>query len=41
MSQKADKSSDMEEGEIILKGKIIKEHLENVNMDAWFWLFKV
>ena len=40
MNQKTDKSLDLEKEDIILKGEIIKEHLENVNMDAWFWLFK-
>ena len=24
-----------------LKGKIIQEHLENVNMDAWYYIYNV
>jgi len=23
------------------KGKIIQEHLENVNMDAWYYIYQV
>ncbi len=24
-----------------LEGKIIQEHLENVNMDAWYYIYQV
>ncbi len=44
MSQKVlQKSSDLGKDveEPALKGKIIQEHLENVNMDAWYYIYNV
>jgi len=29
------------ENEPAVEGKIIQEHLENVNMDAWYYIYQV
>ena len=29
------------EEEPVIKGKIIQEHLENVNMDPWYYIYQV
>ena len=44
MSQKIlQKSSDFgkDAEEPALEGKIIQEHLENINMDAWYYIYNV
>ncbi len=39
LRQGSDFGKDVEEPS--LEGKIIQEHLENVNMDAWYYIYQV
>ena len=42
MVQKLPKHSDSEKkDEAVLQGKIIQEYLENVNLDAWYYIYQV
>ena len=42
MAQVFHKSEDLKnDEEAVLEGKVIQEHLESVNMDAWYYIYQV
>ena len=42
MAQVFHKSKDLKnDDEAVLEGKVIQEHLESVNMDAWYHIYQV
>ena len=41
MAQVIHKPSDLKSDEAALEGKVIQEHLESINMDAWYYIYSV
>jgi len=41
MAQVIQKPSELRNDDAVLEGKVIQEHLESINMDAWFYIYQV
>ena len=41
MAQVVQKPSDLGNDDAILEGKVIQEHLESINMDAWYYIYQI